>query len=212
MRDADPSLGVRNRAAPGRSATWSEGEVARLFKRAWRDGYYGLAAIIAVAWSTQLQPRRRTRLAGIAARQERRRAVFFTERGKTGTPVGGALSDRALAVWRPTSRSSASSCMAKPTSSATAAARPYTSDTLGDDFRDIRHAEFGDTRAARWPISAAPAPSRPSPATPRRRPLRTPWATPSAPRMRCSPPTSRSIRRRCARVLEARRRGRSQLR
>ncbi|MGZ9019989.1 MAG: hypothetical protein ACXW3S_08485, partial [Rhodoplanes sp.] len=31
--------GVRNRAAPGRSATWTEGEVARLYKRAWRDGY-----------------------------------------------------------------------------------------------------------------------------------------------------------------------------
>jgi hypothetical protein len=28
-RDADPSLGVRNRAAPGRSATWTEGEVVR---------------------------------------------------------------------------------------------------------------------------------------------------------------------------------------
>jgi hypothetical protein len=54
VRDADPSLGVRNRAAPGRSATWTEGEVARLFKRAWRDGYHGLAAVIAVAWSTQL--------------------------------------------------------------------------------------------------------------------------------------------------------------
>ena len=49
MRDADPSLGVRNRAAPGRSATWIEGEAARLFKRAWRDGYHGLAAVIAVA-------------------------------------------------------------------------------------------------------------------------------------------------------------------
>lgn len=56
VRDADPALGVRNRSAPGRSATWSEGEVIRLFKRAWRDGYYGLAVVIAVAWSTQLSP------------------------------------------------------------------------------------------------------------------------------------------------------------
>ena len=24
------------------------------YKRAWRDGYYGLAAVIAVAWATQL--------------------------------------------------------------------------------------------------------------------------------------------------------------
>jgi hypothetical protein len=56
VREADPALGIRNRAAPGRSETWSEGEVARLFKRAWRDGYHGLAGIIAVAWSTQMSP------------------------------------------------------------------------------------------------------------------------------------------------------------
>lgn len=46
MREADPSLGVRNRAAPGRCATWSEGEVARVAKRAWRMGCFGLAAVI----------------------------------------------------------------------------------------------------------------------------------------------------------------------
>jgi hypothetical protein len=51
IRDADPSLGVRNRAAPGRQETWTEGEAVRMFKRAWRDGYHGLAACIAVAWS-----------------------------------------------------------------------------------------------------------------------------------------------------------------
>jgi hypothetical protein len=33
VRDADPSLGVRNTAAEGRSATWTQGEAARLFKR-----------------------------------------------------------------------------------------------------------------------------------------------------------------------------------
>jgi hypothetical protein len=56
VRDADPSLRVRNRAAPGRSATWTEGEVVRLSKQAWRDGYRGLAAVIAVAWSTHMSP------------------------------------------------------------------------------------------------------------------------------------------------------------
>ena len=56
VRDADPSLGVRNRAAPGRNLQWTEGEVVRVAKRAWRMGYYGLAAVIAVAWDTQLSP------------------------------------------------------------------------------------------------------------------------------------------------------------
>ena len=52
VRDTDPSLGIINRAAKGRSAVWIEGEVVRLFKRAWRERYYRLAAVIAVMWST----------------------------------------------------------------------------------------------------------------------------------------------------------------
>jgi hypothetical protein len=55
-RDADPSLGVRNSAAAGRSETWTEGEAVRLVKQAWRMGYYGLAAALAVMWDTQLSP------------------------------------------------------------------------------------------------------------------------------------------------------------
>jgi hypothetical protein len=55
-REDDPSLGVRNSAAKGRSQCWTEGEAARLAKRAWRNGYYGLAAVIGVAWDTQMSP------------------------------------------------------------------------------------------------------------------------------------------------------------
>src|SRR4029077_6305084 len=98
VRDADPSLGVRNRAAPGRSATWAEGEVARLYKRAWRDGYHGLAACIAVAWSTQLSPGDVRALRASQLARNVTGATFFTARGKTGTPVGGALGDRAIAA------------------------------------------------------------------------------------------------------------------
>ena len=65
--------------------------------------------------------------------------MFFTARGKTGVPVGGALSDRALAALQAYigrlgvdlhgeayNRSGGSS------------------DTLGDDFRDVRRLVFGD--------------------------------------------------------------------
>jgi hypothetical protein len=98
LRDADPSLGVRNCAAPGRSATWTEGEVARLFKHAWRTGYHGLAAVTAVMSSTQMSPGDvRTSRASQLARNANG-AMFFTARGKTGVPVGGALSDQALAA------------------------------------------------------------------------------------------------------------------
>jgi hypothetical protein len=97
-RDADPSLGVRNCAAPGRSATWTEGEVARLFKHAWRTGYHGLAAVTAVMSSTQMSPGdvRTSRASQLAPNANG--AMFFTARGKTGVPVGGALSDQALAA------------------------------------------------------------------------------------------------------------------
>ncbi|MGZ8308690.1 MAG: hypothetical protein ACXWU0_02510 [Rhodoplanes sp.] len=78
MRDADPSLGVRNRAAPGRSATWTEGEVARLYKRAWRDGYQGLAAVIAVAWSTQMSPGDVRALRASQLARGGAGAIFFT--------------------------------------------------------------------------------------------------------------------------------------
>jgi len=55
-RTVDPSLGVRNLAPAPRWQRWSEGEVVRLVKSAWRQGYGGLACIIAVAWDTGFSP------------------------------------------------------------------------------------------------------------------------------------------------------------
>jgi hypothetical protein len=55
-RTADPSLGVRNRAPAPRWQRWTEGEAVRLAKTAWREGYRGLACIIAVSWDTQFSP------------------------------------------------------------------------------------------------------------------------------------------------------------
>jgi hypothetical protein len=143
VREADPSLGVRNRAAPGRSATWSEGEVARVAKRAWRMGYYGLAAVIAVAWDTQLSPGdvrvlRASRLARGAAGE-----AFFTARGKTGVPVGGVLSDRAIAVLTAYLERLGVELHGDAYVFRNRSGAPYSSDTLGDDFRDVRTAEFG---------------------------------------------------------------------
>jgi hypothetical protein len=55
-RTSDPSLGIRNRAPTPRWQRWTEGETVRLVKMAWRDGYHGLACIIAVCWDTQFSP------------------------------------------------------------------------------------------------------------------------------------------------------------
>jgi hypothetical protein len=52
----DPSLNFANSAPQPRQAVWPEGEAVRLVKEAWRRGYTGLAALLAVAWDSQLSP------------------------------------------------------------------------------------------------------------------------------------------------------------
>ena len=75
-------------------------------------------------------------------------AAFFAERGKTGKPVGGVLNDRALAAMEAYLESSASSYTAKPTSSATGAARPTLRTRLGDDFQGRSHRGLWRARQA----------------------------------------------------------------
>jgi hypothetical protein len=144
IRDADPSLGVRNRAAPGRQETWTEGEAVRMFKRAWRDGYHGLAACIAVAWSTQLSPGDVRALRASQLARNATGAMFFTARGKTGVPVGGALSDRAIAALQAYIARLGIELHGEAYIFRNRSGRPYSSDTLGDDFRDVRRAVFGE--------------------------------------------------------------------
>jgi hypothetical protein len=55
-KDQDPSLTIRNRAPRGRSAIFTEGQVVRLVKRAWRMNHRGLACIMASAWDTAFSP------------------------------------------------------------------------------------------------------------------------------------------------------------
>jgi hypothetical protein len=134
---------VRNRAAAGRSETWTEGEAAPQFKRAWRMGYYGLSAVIAVAWSTQLAP---VDARSLRASQLARAGsdAFFTERGKTGKPVGGLLNDRALAAITAYLQKIEVELHGEAYIFRNRSGDPYSKDSLGDDFRAVRAAEFGD--------------------------------------------------------------------
>ncbi|BBF92223.1 hypothetical protein [Blastochloris tepida] len=144
VRDADPSLGIRNTAAAGRDATWIEGEAVRLFKQAWRDGYFGLAAIIAVAWSTQLSPGdvRALRASQLATAADG--TAFFAERAKTGKPVGGVLTNRALAALAAYLAKIGVEMTGEAFIFRNRSGAPYSKDTLGDDFRDVRAVLFGD--------------------------------------------------------------------
>jgi len=142
-RDADPSLGVRNTAAKGRSAVWSEGEVVRLAKRAWRMEYFGLAAVIGVAWDTQLSPGDVRALRASQMASGGPGSLFFTERGKTGVPVGGLLSARALALLEVYLNELGVELHGDAYIFRNRSGKPYSKDTLGDDFRSVREAEFG---------------------------------------------------------------------
>jgi integrase len=143
MRDADPSLAVPNTAPKGRSATWIEGEAARLYKRAWRMGYHGLSALIAVSWSTMMQPGDVRALRAIQLARTKAGMAFFTERGKTGVPVGGALNDRAVHALAAYLNRLDLELHGEAYVFRNRSGQPYSKDTLGDDFRAVRTAEFG---------------------------------------------------------------------
>jgi hypothetical protein len=142
-KNADPSGGVRNRAPAPRSAVWREGEVVRLAKRALRMRYYGLAAVIAVAWDTQLSPGDVRALRASQMAQGGEGEVFFTDRSKTGVPVGGLLSDRTIKVLMAYLSHLGVELHGNAQIFRNRSGDIYTKDTLGDDFRDIRAAEFG---------------------------------------------------------------------
>jgi hypothetical protein len=61
-------------------------------------GYFGLAAIIAVMWSTQMSPGDVRSLRSSQLRRDAFGSAFFTDRAKTGKPAGGILSERELAA------------------------------------------------------------------------------------------------------------------
>jgi hypothetical protein len=96
-RTADPSLGVRNRAPAPRWQRWTEGETVRLVKAAWREGYHGLACIIAVCWDTQFSPVDARTLADRHRAIIDGRLVFDRQvdgRAKTGRAAIGTVSKR----------------------------------------------------------------------------------------------------------------------
>jgi hypothetical protein len=93
----DPSTGIRNRAPAPRWQRWSEGEAVRLVKMAWRQGYRGLACIIAIAWDTTFSPVDVRTLAARHCAIADGRVVFDRQvdgRAKTGRAAIGTVSRR----------------------------------------------------------------------------------------------------------------------
>ncbi len=138
-RDADPSFGVRNVEPKPRQAVWEHGEVARLAKGAWRAGYHGLAAVIAVAWDTSLSPVDVRSLTP----SHRRGDAFHVDRAKTGRAAIGTLSRRSLRVLDAYLGDLGAEIAPNAPLFRNRSKAPYSKDTLGDDFRDVRAIVFG---------------------------------------------------------------------
>ncbi|WP_139198804.1 hypothetical protein [Devosia sp. YR412] len=151
----DPSLSIRKKSIAGRTQTWRQFEVVRLVKDAWRNGYGGLACIIAVAWDTGFSPVDVRTLTPSQAATSGSDLVFLIERAKTSENAIGTLSRRTQRLveayirslpydlheeapifrtkgYAPTSKGG------RPRNSV-----PYTKDSLVSDFGDVRLRVFG---------------------------------------------------------------------
>ena len=111
-----------------------------------RDAHWvpGLAALLAVAWDTQLSPVDVRNLTESQRRRDPVGAWFSISRAKTGRAALGTLSkrtDRLLAAYV----GSLGADLAGPAHVfRNRTGQPYSKDTLGDDFRAVRTALFGE--------------------------------------------------------------------
>jgi hypothetical protein len=154
-KDKDPSLGIRRKTPKARDAIWTEGEAVRLVKAAWRTGYRGLAAALAVAWDTSLSPVDVRTLTKAQMQADTKGAYFVRDRTKTGEGAIGTLSKRThrllaayMATLPPDLIPSAPIFYTRGAAPGPKGGRPRppapnTKDTLGDDFRVVRTAVFG---------------------------------------------------------------------
>jgi hypothetical protein len=157
----DPSRAVRRRTPKGRSATWSEGEVVRMVKGAWRAGYKGLACIVAVAWDTSFSPVDVRTLTPAQAMQAGGEWGFLIDRTKTGEAAFGTLSRRTQRLVLAYLESLGVTLLDDapifrtrgyapgPRGGRPRAGAPYTKDSLVDDFADLRRLVFGKVERRR---------------------------------------------------------------
>jgi hypothetical protein len=155
-----------------RHQRWTEGEAVRLVKGAWREGFRGLACIIATAWDTQFSP------VDVRTLQERRRAmvggrlVFDRQadgRAKTGRAAIGTVSrrtERLISEYLAGVERLPDAVLFRMRKGS-----PYREAALAHDFEDIREVVFpgdrrrlmdgGRVRSRQWPAMSIRRPCRP---------------------------------------------------
>jgi hypothetical protein len=150
-----------------RDQLWLRWEVLKLVQVAWRHEYYGLAALMAVAWDSQLSPIDNRSLTLVQVRGDAVGPFFALDRAKTGKAAaatltrwsqavlaaylqkfGAELLDTATLFWtrggRPVSRDGATGRWGGDHGGGRhIQARPYTKSSLNQDFRAVRELAFG---------------------------------------------------------------------
>jgi hypothetical protein len=96
----DPSLAFANSAPDPRQEIWLRREVLKLVQVAWRNGFYGLAACMAVAWDSMLSPVDARTLTPGQANYDGFGLLFMVARAKTGKAAAATLSRWSQAILR----------------------------------------------------------------------------------------------------------------
>ena len=145
--DHDPSFAIRRETPKGRSATWEEGEVVRLVREAWRQGYCGLACIIAIAYDAQFAPVDSRSLRLQDSRDDGKKLWFAIDRAKTGRDALATLSKRTQALVGAYVSTRPDTVSPEAPVFVTRGGAEYSKNSLGKDFREIRKLLFPkDTR------------------------------------------------------------------
>lgn len=151
----DPSLAIRRETPKPRDQVWTEGEVVRLVKGAWRAGYRGLACVVAIAWDTGFAPVDVRTLTPADAFEADDDWGFAIDREKTGVAVLGTLSARTkllvltyldqlgVAVLPETPLFRSRGYAPGPKGGRPRVGVAYSKDSLVDDFADVRRLVFG---------------------------------------------------------------------
>jgi len=144
----DPALSFANSAPQPRDAMWHRKEVLMRVQRAWRMGYYGLAACMATAWDSMCSPVDVRRLTPSQVRSDPAGIWFAIGRAKTGKAAAATLSPWSEAILRAyLARLGDVEIAPNAPIFRNRSGNAYSKDTLGDDFRDVREAiDKADTR------------------------------------------------------------------
>lgn len=142
----DPSFGVRNTEPEARSAEWHQGEIVQIAKRAWREGYKGLAAVIVTMWDGMMSPVDARTLLPAQRIYAGKLQAFAITRGKTDASAFAPITKRAARVIDAYLADRKVIEIDKPIFR-TRRGAAYTKNSLAEDFRDIRKMVFpGDER------------------------------------------------------------------